>query len=370
MSGTVLGTVARRVLAAVALALAAGAGAGEPAATISLAADDLVTGHALATLTDLSEIDHELDQSTLAADTLTQPVALTLIDATPATARQALAHALGAQWWNDGARIRFGRGGHPSGAAVVRLHPSSLNHDPGAEQLMRQVMAPWLAVPGAGLAYLAEEGRWYATLPASGHARLIEVLTLVERGAGQCPALIPDPDAPDPRRVLPRRVDGRGWRAFAHRLADVARISVALAPALADGGDELALPADTTFAELPARCAALGARAAFVRGALCLDVVAPEDREGAWQRVHPALIPIGHLVGDAGQGEVLAATIAVRVMPEVWTRPGYALFHRPTQAALVVVADDQALAAVLDALSRVDLLGLDDGLASLGAVAP
>ncbi|HYE04084.1 MAG TPA: hypothetical protein VEL07_01075 [Planctomycetota bacterium] len=370
------GNAALRTVAGLALgwalawAPAGCASAGEVEGAISLAADDLVVGGALAALTDLAEADHELDQSTLPADTLMRPAALTLVDATAATARQALAHALGAEWWHDGARIRFGRGGRPSGTPAVRLHPSSLQDDVGAELLVRQVLAPWLDVPGAGLAYLAEEGRWYATLPPRGHERLIEVLALIEHGVAQCPSLLADADAPDPRRALAHGVDARGWRAFARRVADAARISVAVAPALADGNADLALPAGTTLAELPARVAALGARCAFVRGALCLDVVAPIDREGAWQRVRPALIPIGHLARTAGDGELLAATIAVKVRPQAWTRAGYALAHRPAQSALVVVADDDALGAVLDALSRIDLLGLDDGLASLGAGAP
>ncbi|MBA3846376.1 MAG: hypothetical protein H0X45_07010, partial [Planctomycetes bacterium] len=154
------GNAVLRIVAGLALgwSLSCCAAAGESAGSISLAADDLLAGRALAALTDLSEADHELDQSTLAADVLTRRVALTLVEATPATARQALAHALGAEWWHDGARIRFGRGGHPSGVAEVKLHPSSLQGDVPAELLVRQVLAPWLAVPGAGLAYLAEEG--------------------------------------------------------------------------------------------------------------------------------------------------------------------------------------------------------------------
>ena len=58
------------------------------------------------------------------------------------------------------------------------------------------------------------------------------------------------------------------------------------------------------------------------------------------------------------------------VAPSWWTQPGAGMRFLPQSSSLLVAADAEIAHQVLDALDRLDQLGLEDGLASLTKKAP
>lgn len=322
----------------------------------SLVLDGRPAADAVAFATRLAREEHELPPDEPAA--AQERVSLALVDASPAAVRQALAHALG-RWWvrTPEGRIRYVRAATlPTGPVLARTRTSGLIRMPALEELAHGLMTPWLGASGAGLVYEPSEGLWTATLDTAGHARLLELLTLLERPASEVvPALIPGPQPPADR-VLPA-FTASGWSELTQRLAALG-IATSLAEGLPAPTGPLALPGGPV-GSLPQRLAALGAPAAWHQGVLCLAGHEPVEREHPAQRRRLALVPVPHLAEREVDGPLLVQAIRRRVAPTWWRLPGAGLVWMPEQRALLVAADAPVIHAVLDLLDSADRFGLD-----------
>ena len=349
---------------AVALLLVTTASAGE--ARISLVLDGQVAHAALGLAVRLGAVEQEIDPAELGAGAGVEPVVLALIDATPATVRQAFAHALG-RWWTmtPSGAIRYQRAaGLPTGDLTVRTHTTGLVRQPEAEARVRALLTPWLAEPAAGLTYESAEGLWSATLDSDGHARLVEALGVLEGAAAPCPSLVVGSEQPAPDAQMANALIVATWSDLARKLAQTARLSVSCVSGLPALERPLSLPAGR-IAELPARLAAVGVRAAILHGVLCIGHDAPVEREHPARRRRVVLLPVLHLVTRPVDGEVLVATIRRHIAPAWWRMPGSGVEWLPERQALLVAADVATIHAVLDLCDRVDLLGLEAALAGL-----
>jgi len=325
-------------------------------------------------LSRLSGVEHDLAGDLVTAPPL--PITCCLVDATTVGLRQAIAHASGC-WWALDARGRtvYSPGlGLPVNRVLPRqamrhqLRSSSLVDRGDLEARLRPFMQPWLELRDAGLAHDPATGDWSATLDEAGHARLEELLTVVERPHARCPSRLGDPENPGPERRVGERLVADGWVALAVELARSARVSVAIGPALhaRDPRQQRAI-APQAFDELPATLQAAGLHAAWVHGVLCLDLVAIIDRELPAQRRRLALFPVGHLVTRETDGELLAATVRRRVAPTIWAQSGTGLTYLARERVLLAGADVPTLHEILAALATLDAFGLHAGLAELDA---
>ena len=347
------------------LIVAVAASAGE--ARISLSLDGQVAHAALGLAVRLGAGEQEIDPAELGSGAGAEPVVLSLVHASPATLRQAFAHALG-RWWtvSPSGAIRYQRAaGLPAARLTVRTHTTGLVRQNGVEARVRALLTPWLAEPAAGLTYEASEGLWSATLDSDGHARLIEALGVLERAAAPCPSLVIGPEQPAPDALLPSALIVDSWGDLARKLAQAARLSVSCVSGLPALARPLSLPAGR-LADLPARLEAAGVRAAIRHGVLCIGADEPVEREHPALRRRVVLLPIPHLVTRPVDGDVLVAAIRRHVAPAWWRLPGSGLEWLPERQALLVAADVATIHAVLDLCDRVDLLGLDAALAGLG----
>jgi hypothetical protein len=320
------------------------------------------SGAVLGALSALTGERHELAIDLLVAGLGDARPLLRLSQATPAGARQALAHALDAWWLGDAdGGVTYLRARRlPHGRLGVRSLTSVVRGRPGVERIVSELLDPWLG-GDAGISLTSEDGVWSATLDDEGHARLVEAIDLIERSTPRASALVGDPDLPDPRRLLAAPLRAASWTELVDRLAPAGGISVSVAPALAArafpaGGVALA---PIALGGLPRALVAAGVPAAgWCHGVLCLAAT-PDDGERL-EREHPArrrrlaLIPVPHLVRDQGDGERLAGRLRATVCPWWWSEPGAGLRHLDGASALLIAADPPVLHRVLEALALLD----------------
>jgi hypothetical protein len=347
------------------LALGAGLAGAESAVCFATPAEGQAASEAVGALSALSGGDWRCDLDLL-AERGSRPLVLHLVNASPAEQLQAIAHALGCWWTRDasGAVIFTAASRLPQGRLRYQWTTSGLRDQRALEPLVDRLLAPWLG-GDAGLAYQPGDGLWPGTLDDAGHARLVEALSTIELSQPRCPDLVPDPDQPDLEATVTVPIPGGTWGETARELSAVARVSVALGPGLQPGaaGPSLIPPGD--LREVLAQLEHAGARAAFRHGVLCLDAQTIVEREHPASRRRLALLPIGHLLRSELDGELVATSLERAVAPESWNQPGWALAYIAPTRSLLVAADVATIHAVLDALDRLDVLGLEDGLASL-----
>jgi hypothetical protein len=330
---------------------------------------------ALAAVSQLNGTDQEMCEDDLLAKLGSRLVTFRLVDAAAAGQRQAIAHALDT-WWQINPdprkreRILYCRAQSlPHGVIEPRTHTSTLAKNPGIEPVVTSLMRPWLDMPDAGLAYVAEDGMWLAALNSDGHAHLDAVLSVVERGEPQCPSLIPDADEPDERVTLGKALRADSWTDLALRLSRELKISVSVSPRLA----ERSARPELTAGALPAirdQLERAGAVVRSIHGIMCLDTQPIVDRELPAQRRRLALLPIGNLARAGVDAELIVVSIKRRVAPASWELPGWGIHQIAANRALLVAADVPTIAQVLDALDRIDALGIDAAFASPGPESP
>jgi hypothetical protein len=336
------------------------------AARVTYLCQNLTAQRALDLLSDMGDTNQELATEDLVAGVGESLITFALTDATLAMQRQAVAHALGCWWASAPERgIVYSRSQAIPGSQLnVRAYTSGLR---GAnwEPLALQVMRPWLMAPGTGLSHQSDIGLWSATLDNHAHAQLVQALSLLERPVPQCPPLIPDPDCPDPRARLNGQIRVSSFTDLAADLSRAGKISLSIGPALHKTQVDFVLER-LPLSDLCSQFVRHDIRAQFIDGVLCLD------RQPILERAHPgerrrlAVIPIAHVAANALDAELMTAAIRQRVAPSWWDMPGAALALLPTQSSLFVSADAPTLHAVLDAVDRIDRLGLAEGLSALG----
>ncbi len=303
----------------------------------------------------------------------TAPVTLSLRHAGPATVRQALAHAAGL-WWIDTADglLLTSTRRLPLSALSARTLSSAMlvdsHADLQAEELVTRLLEPWRTT--GEILHDRATGAWSATLDDAGHARLVELLSLLQSPRPWAPALLPDAPATDPAGLVSgAQLHPGSWSAWCDELALAAELSVSLEPGLDRGATAPAVALSGTRAELPRALAAVGLRAALIRGVLCVGRNVPTDSQHPALRRRLAVIPLPHLITDNPAGQRLADTLRQRILPSAWDQPGWGLAWLPTTATrqgfLLAAADPLTIHALLDALTLLDRVGLDDGLTRL-----
>jgi hypothetical protein len=341
----------------------------ESTSTVTFSASDAAAADVLGALVELSRMPQHIDTEFAGQ---APRISLFLAQASPAGLRQAVAHAFGCWWAHaaEGPEIVYTRDAHlPAGRQSVRWATSGLIDQPALETLVTGLMTPWLG-GDAGLSYQPDIGRWPATLDRAGHAQLTDLLTLLERATPRCPSRLPDPDEVDLEARIEAPLRSGTWSSLARAISKAGGISVALAPDLPAnlGTQDIELPPGT-LASVVSALERQGISARCVHGVLCLGRQPVGDREHPGTLRRLALVPIPQLIQRDVDGELIAAALERRVAPNAWARPGYALAYLPKAGGLLIAADAPTIHEVLDALDRLDRLGVDDGLASLDALA-
>jgi len=349
--------------------------AGENAETrVTYAATDQETAVLIAALGAISGETYQPDVDLLVAGITSTRASLSLINASPSTCRQAVAFALDC-WWAlglDGTIALQASATPPRGTMSARTLSSTLRRQPALVPLAERLLAPWLGGQ-AGLSYLPNEGMWSATLDENGHRQLVEFLSLCERPASQAASRVADADTPDQRRVLGSEISARSWSTLVTDLAQATTASVAISPRLrlrtfpADG---VKLPR-MTIAHLGDALRLHGIAARWCRGVLCLSETSmPPARmlkEHPAQRRRLALIPIGHLLTSALDGDLIVTALRRHVAQGWWELPGAGIEYLANTNAVLVAGDVDCQQAVLDALTAIDTLGLELGLRTITA---
>jgi hypothetical protein len=347
-----------------------------PAARLTFTVTDQEASPVLATLTSLAGTGIDLDLDLLVAGVGGARPLFALCEASPAGVRQAVAHALDC-WWvtaRDGGVVLLRSRRLPQGPLSVRSLTSSLRNQPAAEALVRRLLDPWLGGE-AGVSLLPADGLWTGTLDQAGHARMIEAINLIERPLAQVTSLLPDPDAPDLDLPVAGGLRATGWGNLVELLSARCRVSASLSPRLRArsfpvGGLDLRA---ARLGDLARELSLAGIAGSWRHGVLCLDDA--HDAGDGWEREHPAqrrrlaLVPVGHLVADAVDGDFIVAAIRTRVATWWWAQPGAELCYQERTRSLLVAADAGTQVAVLDALALFDRLGLRAGLQALAASA-
>jgi hypothetical protein len=344
------------------------------ASRVTYAAPDQETTVLIAALSTLSSEAYQPEVDLLVAGINSTHVSLSLVNASPSTCHQAVAFALDT-WWAmglDGTIVLQTSAIPPRGALSARTLSSTLRSQPALEQLAEHLLAPWLGGQ-AGLSYLPNEGQWSASLDEDGHRRLVEFLSLCERPTSQAASRIADADTPDQRRLLGAEISVRSWPALVTELAQSLQTSVALSPRLrlrtfpADG---VKLPR-LAIAQLGDALRPNGIAARWCRGVLCLGEtnvpMARVIKEHPAQRRRLALMPIGHLLTNAVDGELIVTALRRHVATDWWELPGAGIEYLAATNALLVAGDVDCQQVVLDALSAIDTLGLELGLRTITA---
>lgn len=342
---------------------------------ISYVAPDQEVATLIAALGTFSGENIQADVDLLVAGINATRGSLRLVNAGPASCRQALAYALDC-WWArgiDGSIVLTANDRLPRGQLDVRTLTSTLRRQAALQPMIEHFLAPWLGGQ-AGLSYLPAEGLWTATLDSDGHSRLIELLSLCERPLAQAIGRIADPAAPDLRRSTTVEWSARTWPALVDGLGEALQTSVALSARLR----LRAFPVDVfkfpkmPMGELVGRLRASGIAASWSHGVLCLGELSQgasqRDREHPAQRRRMALIPIGHLVTPTVDGGLIAATIRRHVQPDWWSLPGAGIEYLSGNGCLLVAGDADVQQAVLDAVTAIDMLGMELGLAAITKV--
>lgn len=355
------------------LALARDVAAGEPATTqVTYVAADQEASAMLAAVGTLSGERYQPDVELLVAGINGTRTSLCLINAGPNACRQAVAFALDC-WW-----IRDAEGGIAlstnarlaQGPVEVRTLSSTLRRQPQVQALVERLLTPWLGGP-AGLSYLPSEGLWSATLDSDGQRQLVELLSLCERPSAQAVSRVADPATPDLRAIIANELSVRSWPTLVEGLAQALQAPVALSPRVRLRN----FPVDgvrlsrQTLGQVAESLRAQGISANWCHGVLCLgDLSLPTERV---ERQHPAqrrrlaTIPIGHLLSNPVDGELIAATLRRHVAVAWWELPGAGIEFLAESGTLLVAADVDAQQAVLNAVSALDTLGLELGLQTI-----
>lgn len=329
----------------------------------------MVLGALLALETHLGDLHTDL----LLAGRGDTPVTLALTNASTASARQALAHAMGTWWFANraGAVVFIVSPGVPLGLCESRIRTSTLIGAEWSVAVVEQLLAPWMA-NDAGLSYDAVEGSWSTTLDAEGHVRLHEILEILEKSVPRAPSLVPDADQPDPDLSIPA-LRAAHWPVLVRQCV-AAGLNISLSPRLRQEelpGGRIDIPAGN-LGDLPRRLARVGIQAGLIRGVLCLASLSEtiEDREHPALRRRLAVLPIGHLMNNSAEGLALATILREHVANWWWSRPGAGLWYLDRAGALLVAADAPTIHAVNTALALIDRRGLKAGLERLGAGRP
>lgn len=349
--------------------------AGEAAMpSVTYAAIDQDASVLIAGLGRFSGDTYQADVELLAAGIGSTQATLSLFNASPAGCRQALCFALDC-WWADGTdgTIALLTGAQlPRGVLSVRSISSTLQHQSPVLPLVERLMAPWLGGQ-AGVSYLPSEGQWTATLDDHGHQHLVEILSLCERPTARASSRVADADLPDLRRLTTSELSVQSWPALVEGLTATMQASVALAPRLrlrTFPGEGVKLRQQSR-AEVVETLRHHGIVARWSHGVLCLGdntrAAALCDREHPAQRRRLALIPIGHLLSTAVDGELIITAIRRRVSPAWWGLSGAGIEFLSGSGTLLVASDLDTQQAVLDAVSAIDRLGLELGLRTLDA---
>ncbi|HEX3132060.1 MAG TPA: hypothetical protein VHX44_00590, partial [Planctomycetota bacterium] len=326
----------------------------------------------IAALSALNSEAYQPEVELLVAGINSTHVSLSLVNASPSSCRQAVAFALDT-WWAmglDGTIVLQTSATPPRGALSARTLTSTLRRQPALEPLAEHLLAPWLGGQ-AGLSYLPNEGQWSASLDEDGHRRLVEFLSLCERPASQAASRVSDADTPDQRRLLGAEISVRSWPALVTELAQATQASISLSPRLrlrpfpADG---VKLPR-MAIAQLDTALRQNGIAARWCRGVLCLgeNHVPPARviKEHPAQRRRLALIPIGHLLTNVVDGDLIVTALRRHVAQGWWDLPGAGIEYLANTNALLVAGDVDSQQAVLDALAAIDTLGLELGLRTI-----
>jgi len=333
---------------------------------------------ALTTLTEMTATTFELDTACLVEGLGSARLAFSLVDASPASRRQALAHALGC-WWALSAhgRIVLTRSPLlPQGPLLVTTCTSTLVHVPGYEELIHRLLVPWLG-GDAGLSLLPDTGIWTASLDAAGQSQLTEIISLLEHGSAQCASSLGDPDCPDLLRVLTTPCHATSWTGLVDGLATAMSCSVSIdamttAGPFPGGGVSIGL---CHVGEVTDLLQDAGLTARFINGVLCISrtgLPMPVPREHPGQRRRIALLPIAHLAASRIDGELIVTTLR-RVTgreEDWWAQPGAELDYLEPVHAVLVAADLPTQMEVLRALGCLDRLGLAEGVHHLEVHAP
>lgn len=362
-------------LALLIVALMSSLSAGESSGTrVTYAAPDQETAVVIATVSTLSSEQYQPEVELLVAGINSTHASLSLINASPSTCRQAVAFALDT-WWAmglDGTIVLQTSAIPPRGALSARTMTSTLRRQPALVPIAEHLLAPWLGGQ-AGLSYLPNEGQWSASLDEDGHRRLVEFLSLCERPASQAASRLADADTPDQRRLLSAEISVRSWPALVTELAQATQTSVALSPRLrlrTFPTDGVKIP-QVTLAQLSETLRQHGIAARWCRGVLCLGensvTQARTLKEHPAQRRRLALIPIGHLLTTAVDGDLIVTALRRHVAQGWWELPGAGIAYLTTTNALLVAGDVDSQHSVLDALAAIDTLGLELGLRTITA---
>jgi hypothetical protein len=325
---------------------------------------------ALTTLTEMTTTRFELDVSALVEGLGSANLAFLLLDASPASRRQAIAHALGC-WWADTPAhgVILTHASHlPNGPLLVNSFTSTLIRYPAYEDLVRRLLLPWLG-GDAGLSLLPDSGMWTATLDAAGQARLSEIISILERGTAQCASMLGDPDQPDLERVVTTPCHATTWTALIEGLATGCSCSVSVDRTTRSGpfpgaGVSIGL---CHLAEVPALLRDAGLTARFLHGVLCISrrgLPPPCDRQHPGQRRLIALLTIPQLAASRVDGELIATSLKrlTGVADDWWSQPGADLVYLEPLHALLVSADLPTQMEVLAAVGLLDRLGVTEGL--------
>ncbi len=294
----------------------------------------------------------------------TRVLTVHLIAAGAGARRQALAHALGC-WW----AVPPGPGAStkailtraetlPSGQRSAGAYPTGLHGRPGLVPLVRAAMVPWLG-GDAAISADPDTGQWSASLDGDGHARLVELLSILQHPQPLVPPLLPDPGSALAGRQSERPIQATSWGGLAERLATAFRLTTALEGAIAPSTPcQVDLPAGP-LSQLPALLAAHGIHVALIRGALCLGRTPPLDREHPAARRRLAVLPIAHLARRTGDDALIASILLRQVDPAAWKLPGWTIIPMDDPHCLVVAADIATIHRVAAAMARIERDGID-----------
>ena len=339
---------------------------------IRLAAEDTVTATVLGPARTPAEVVSRfatagLDREDAADDCCrdrdaTRMLAVHLVTAGPATRRQALAHALGC-WWTfppgSPGKILLSRSSAlPTAKRSASVLPTGLHGRPGLVAIVRSAMAPWLGGDGA-ISADQDSGQWSASLDADGHARLVELLSILQRPEPVVPPLVSSPDGAGAGRDSPDPVQATTWGGLTAALATAYHITTALDGAVApETRCHVSLPAGRLSA-IPMRLATQGINAALIRGALCLGRVPPSDREHPATSRRLAVLPLAHLATRRGDDALIASLLLRRVDPAAWSLPGWTIIPLEDPRCLVVAANTTTIHRVIAALAEIEHGGID-----------
>ena len=337
-------------------------GAATSGARISVSITDMPAGTALATLSELGDNQFQPDAASLGPGEMARQLSIELVQASPEQTATALAHALGAWWLPESGRsfilTRSPAVPNP-GTLSTKAYSSKFIKQPEIEATVQAALAPWLGGK-RGLAYHAESGRWYATLDESGHERLRQVLTLLERPNASVPPGIPNAADPLPTERLDQSVEATSWPELLEKLAHASGRSVSISATLA--AQPLGAPihlAPQALTTLPIALQQADVQARWLAGVLCLDDKAISAAEHPALDWYPALIPLGHL-GDNLTNQTLTVRLESRIDAQVWQRPGTSITYLAEYGMLFASGRNQTIQTLVNHIDALDRSGVSD----------